>query len=200
MNSYAKPKQFLELHGKPVILYTLEHFEEHPEVDNIVVVCLESWINELEHLLRRYEFGKVLKIIPGGGTGHESIYIGLSELERVCAADDIVLIHDGVRPLITKELISANIAEVKEYGCAITVEPVRESVVICERESLISSVPNRDTVYTAKAPQSFYYGMIWSIYKKAQEDIYSPWQPRYSLAEMYERLILDWSEAVSGRA
>jgi len=170
MNSYAKPKQFLELHGKPVILYTLEHFEEHPEIDNIIVVCIKSWIGEFEYLLRRYEYNKVSKIIPGGATGHESIYIGLSELEQVCSENDIILIHDGVRPLITKELISANIAKVLEYGSAITVEPVRESVVICSEGDLISSVPVRSTVYTAKAPQSFYYGQIWDIYQKAQKD------------------------------
>ena len=170
MNSSAKPKQFLELHGKPVILYTLEHFEEHHEVDGIIIVCLESWIDELKHLLRRYEFHKVLKIVPGGNTGHESIYIGLSALEQICDKDDIVLIHDGVRPLITKELISANIAKVRERGNAITVEPASESVVICEKGDLISSIPNRGVVYTAKAPQSFYYGMIWEIYQRANRD------------------------------
>ena len=170
MNSSAKPKQFLELHGKPVILYTLEHFEGHHEIDGIIVVCLESWIDELKHLLRRYEFRKVLKIVPGGNTGHESIYTGLSALKQICGKDDIVLIHDGVRPLITKELISANIAKVRECGCSITVEPAAESVVICEAGDMVSFVPNRNAVYTAKAPQSFYYGMIWELYQRANRD------------------------------
>ena len=170
MNSHAKPKQFLELHGKPIILYTLEHFEYHHEIDDIIVVCLESWIEELRYLLRRYEFHKTTKIVPGGNTGHESIFIGLSALEQKCREDDIVLIHDGVRPLITKELISTNIAKVRDHGCAITVEPVTESVVICDTGYLISSIPKRKTAYIAKAPQSFYYGVIWDIYKRANRD------------------------------
>ena len=170
MNSRAKPKQFLELHGKPVILYTLEHFEEHPEIDNIVVVCLESWIRELKILLQRYDIKKVSKIVPGGKTGHESIYNGLKTLESVCSIDDIVLIHDGVRPLITGELISANIAKVKECGAAITVEPATESVINSENGDSVDSVPRRDSMYIAKAPQSFYYGLIWQMYQRARND------------------------------
>ena len=170
MNSSAKPKQFLELHGKPVILYTLEHFEGHHEIDGIIVVCLESWINELNHLLRRYEFRKVLKIVPGGNTGQESIYTGLSALEQICGKDDIVLIHDGVRPLINAELITANIAKVKEHGTAITVEAATESVVSIGEGNFIKSVPPRAEMFTAKAPQSFRYGLIWDLYQKARKD------------------------------
>jgi len=170
MNSRAKPKQFLELHGKPVILYTLEHFEAHPEIDNIVVVCLKNWIGELKMFLRRYDIKKVSKIVPGGNTGHESIYNGLAALERVCADKDIVLIHDGVRPLITEELISANIAKVKECGTAITAEPATESIISSENGDLIDAVPKRSSMYTAKAPQSFYYGIIWDLYRRARRD------------------------------
>ncbi len=170
MNSRARPKQFLELHGKPIILYTLEHFEEHPEIDSIVIVCLENWIDELKLLLRRYDIRKVAEIVPGGNTGHESIYNGLKALGSICKAEDIILIHDGVRPLITQELISANIAKVKECGTAITVEPAVESVVSSENGDLIDSVPKRNNMYTAKAPQSFYYGMIFDLYQRARND------------------------------
>lgn len=170
MNSRAKPKQFLDLHGKPIILYTLEHFEDHPEIDNIIVVCLESWIGELKLLIKRYDLSKVTKIVQGGATGHESIYNGLKALEDTCGMEDIVLIHDGVRPLINEDLISANIAKVKECGTAITVEAATESVVSCKDGDLIDAVPDRASMYTAKAPQSFRYGMIWSIYQKARED------------------------------
>ncbi len=170
MNTRAKPKQFLELHGKPVILYTLDHFESHPDIDSIVVVCLESWINELKILLDRYDIKKVSQIVPGGSTGHESIYFGLKALQEVCQADDIVLIHDGVRPLITEELITANIRKVMEYGTAITVEAATESVVSSKNGDLIDGVPNRGSMYVAKAPQSFRYGMIWDLYKRAREE------------------------------
>ena len=170
MNTNAKPKQFLNLYGKPIILYTLEHFEDHPEIDEIVIVCLESWIKELERFLRCYDIKKVIKIVPGGKTGHESIYNGLKALENICKTDDIVLIHDGVRPLITKELISANIAKVKECGTAITAESATESVISSENGDVVGSVPNRSSMFTAKAPQSFEYGMIWDLYQRARKD------------------------------
>ncbi len=170
MNTRSKPKQFLELHGKPIISYTLDHFENHKEIDNIVVVCLESWINELKRLLEHYDIKKVTQIVPGGKTGHESIYNGLKALENVCKAEDIVLIHDGVRPLITEDLISANIAMVKECGTAITAEPATESILSSKNGEFVDAVPNRSNMYTAKAPQSFYYGMIWDLYQRSRRD------------------------------
>ena len=170
MNTRAKPKQFLELHGKPIIIYTLEHFEMHPEIDNIVVVCIENWIQELKHMLRHYAFDKVSQIVPGGETGDVSIYNGLRALKDICKLDDIVLIHDGVRPLINEELITANIMKVKECGIAITVEAATESIVRLDDNTRITDVPPRKDMYLAKAPQSFRYGMIWDLYQKAYSD------------------------------
>jgi 2-C-methyl-D-erythritol 4-phosphate cytidylyltransferase len=170
MNTRAKPKQFLELHGKPIIIYTLEHFELHPKIDDIVVVCLASWISELHNILKRYAFEKVSKIVPGGAGGDISIYNGLQAMETKCSTDDIVLIHDGVRPLIDAELISANIEKVEKYGAVITVESAVESVVRLNSDGLISDVPPRSEMYTAKAPQSFKYCVIWDLYKKARRD------------------------------
>jgi 2-C-methyl-D-erythritol 4-phosphate cytidylyltransferase len=170
MSTVAKPKQFLELHGKPIILYTLEHFESHSEIDSIIVVCLEDWIKELEFALRKYEIKKVSQIIPGAGTAHESILKGLLALEKDCAHDDIVLIHDGVRPLINERLIAENIEKAKEHGAVITVEAVRESVVISEDGDLVDYVPRRRSVFTAKAPQTFHFGLILGLYKRALAD------------------------------
>lgn len=170
MNTRAKPKQFLELHGKPVILYTLEHFEIHPEVDAILIVCIEGWIAELKRLLRINEYNKVMNIVPGGEGGDLSIYNGLEALQSTCAQDDIVLIHDGVRPLINADLISGNIAAVREHGTAITVEAVSESVVRLGTEGCVTEVPPRPEMYMAKAPQSFRYGMIWDLYRRAYKE------------------------------
>lgn len=170
MNSRSKPKQFLEMHGKPIIIYTLEHFEYQDAIDNIVVVCIEDWIAELKGLLRRYGFMKIKKIIPGGETGHDSIYLGLKAMRDLAKDDDIVLIHDGVRPLINQELINQNIEAVKKYGSAITCEAARESVVCSADGEVISSVPPRAQMYIAKAPQSFYYGNILKLYETARED------------------------------
>lgn len=170
MNSRSKPKQFLEVHGKPIIIYTIEHFEYHDEIDGIVVVCLENWIKELEGLLDRYQIKKVTTIVPGGETGHDSIYNGLFAMEKIANDNDIVLIHDGVRPLINEELITKNIRAVEQYGNAITSESVRESIVRSEDGVTINDVPPRDQVYVAKAPQSFYFNEIYEIYKKSKAD------------------------------
>lgn len=170
MNSRSKPKQFLEMHGKPIIIYTLEHFEYHNEIDEIFVVCIREWIDELNGLLKRYGITKVKTIVSGGETGHDSIYVGLEAMGDTTQADDMVLIHDGVRPLINTELINQNIESVIKYGSAITSEPVRESVVRCIDGENIAEVPPRNQMYVAKAPQSFWYGDISNLYKKAQAD------------------------------
>lgn len=170
MNSRSKPKQFLEMHGKPILIYTLEHFEYHEEVDNIVIVCLKEWIAELEGLLKRYGITKVRKIVNGGETGHDSIFYGLKAMREFSHDNDIVLIHDGVRPLIDEELISQNIEAVRKYGNAITSEAVRESVVRSVDGENIAEIPKRSQMYVAKAPQSFYYGKILQLYTKAQEN------------------------------
>lgn len=170
MNTRSKPKQFLELHGKPIIIYTLEHFEYHEEIERIVVVCITDWITELKGLLRRYGITKVEQIIPGGETGHDSIYYGLAAMKSTCEDDEIVLIHDGVRPLINEELITRNIEAVKKYGTAITVEAARESVVRCIDGKNVSEVPPRGEMYTAKAPQSFRYRQILNLYERAQRE------------------------------
>lgn len=173
MNANARPKQFLELYGKPIIMYTLEHFERHPAIDNILVVCLEEWIAELNKNLRKYAVEKVSQVIPGGSRGDISIYNGLHALQEKCGSNDIVLIHDGVRPFINSGLISANIAKVNECGNAITVEAATESIVRI-RDSQIVETPPRVEMFTAKAPQSFRYGMIWGLYKQARSDGIQP--------------------------
>lgn len=170
MNAQSKPKQFLEMHGKPILIYTLEHFENHREVDNIIVVCLESWIEELKLYIKRYEMNKVTRIVSGGETGHDSIYNGLIALKDSACDDDIILIHDGVRPLITERLISDNIAAVRKYGNAITVEAARESVIQSKNGIDVDGEPDRREMYIAKAPQSFYFQQIFSCYQRAERE------------------------------
>ncbi len=170
MNSRSKPKQFLEMNGKPIIIYTLEHFEYSSRIEEIVVVCIEGWVEELRGLLKRYGITKVTTIVPGGETGHDSIYLGLEAMKNTTSEDDTILIHDGVRPLINEELISINIRSVEKYGSAITSEPVRESVIRCTDGENISDVPPRDQMYIAKAPQSFTFGKIFKLYERAQKE------------------------------
>ena len=139
-------------------------------MDNIVVVCLESWMHELQYQINRYGLKKVTQIVPGGGTGHDSIYNGLLAMKETASEDDIVLIHDGVRPLITEQLITENIVAVREFGTAITVEPARESVIHSVDGVNVDVEPDRSQIYIAKAPQSFRYGEILKLYERAHED------------------------------
>lgn len=170
MNTRSKPKQFLEIHGKAIIIYTLEHFEYHEEIENIVVVCIKDYMEELKGLLRRFGITKVKKIVPGGDTGHDSIYQGLLAMEEFARKEDIVLIHDGVRPLIDEELITLNIDAVRKYGNAITCEADKESQIRSLNGRTVLEMPPREQMYTAKAPQSFYYGEIKKLYETAHED------------------------------
>lgn len=170
MNSRSKPKQFIEIQGKPIIIYTLEKFEYHKEIDDIIIVCLDEWIDRLPFMLNRFGINKVSKIVSGGDTGHDSIYNGLFALKDKANSEDIILIHDGVRPLITEDLISENIKAVKEFGNAITAESTRESVIKSVDGKIVSDVPVGHHMYSAKAPQSFYYNDIMEVYNQAQED------------------------------
>ncbi|BCK45826.1 TPA: 2-C-methyl-D-erythritol 4-phosphate cytidylyltransferase [Streptococcus suis] len=170
MKTTTKPKQFLELHGKPIIIHTIEHFENHPLVDQIVIVCIEGWIEYLETLLSKFQIKKVVKVVPGGTTGQMSIFNGLEALSGNIENDDIVLIHDGVRPLIDAEIITNNIECVRNNRTAITVKPVIETVIQVNEDNAITNVVDRDSCQTAVAPQSFYLADIYPIHLKAQED------------------------------
>lgn len=157
MNTKDRPKQFLMVHGKPIIVHTIEKFQEHNEVDGIIVVCVEGWLEYMKEMQYRYRLDKIGKIVTGGKTGQLSIYNGLKAAESIYGAEDtIVLIHDGVRPLITAKVISDNIECVKKYGNAITCAPTKESVVLVNEENVILSVVEREDSRTAKAPESFY--------------------------------------------
>ena len=172
MNSKTLPKQFLELHGKPIIIYTLEQFDNHPQVDGIVVVCLDGWHDYLQKLLRKFNIEKVKAIVTGGTTGQESIFRGLCKLTELYSDDDIVMIHDGVRPLIDVETISENIACVEQHGSAITVAPPVETVTVndADDKNLVGSIIDRKNCRMAKAPQSFYLGEIYRTHLQARQE------------------------------
>ena len=171
MNTKTLPKQFLELHGKPIIIHTIEHFEAHSEIKDIVVVCVDDWLDYCKDLLAKFNIKKVSQVVPGGETGQMSIFNGLETLrEKYQGNDDYVLIHDGVRPLIDEEIISKNIESVKKYGTAITVKPVIETVVQVDEEDIINNVIERSTCQTAVAPQSFVLSEIYSLHMRAQAE------------------------------
>lgn len=154
MQTVSKPKQFLELNGKPVIIYTIELFENHPQIYGIVVVCVADWIAYCEKQLKKFDISKVGCVVPGGATGQESIYHGLVAVKDVYGPDCNVLIHDGVRPLITEQTITDNIAAVNEYGNCITCVPATETFVVTQNDGSMH-IPSRADSLIARAPQTF---------------------------------------------
>lgn len=171
MNSKDRPKQFLLIHGKPIIVHTIEVFQYHKEIDAIIVACLEDWIPYMEEMQYRYRLDKIKKIVPGGDTGQLSIYNGVKAAAKLYRTDrNVVLIHDGVRPLINDRIISENIAAVKEHGSAITCAPAQETFVLIDDENNISEVADRKHSRLAKAPQSFWLEELLGAQEQAIRD------------------------------
>lgn len=171
MNSKDKPKQFLEVHGKPIIVHTIDIFEKSKEIDSIIISCVDDWIDYMEDLKYKFRLDKVKKIVKGGKTGQESIYNGLKAAEEMFGIkDNIVLIHDGVRPLINEKILSDNIDSVKKFGSAITSSVAKETFVLVDDNGEVNKIPSRDHSRIAKAPQSFYLNDILEVHKKAIED------------------------------
>lgn len=168
MHSKDKPKQFLEMYNKPIIIHTIEYFEKNLEIDAIVVVCVADWFDYLEKLLYRFRIDKVKKVVPGGATGQLSIYNGLVAAKEIAGEEkSVVLIHDGVRPLISDKLITENIRSVEKYGNSITSGIVKETIVEIDDDHDIKLVPDREHSRVAKAPQCFYLDDILLAHTKA---------------------------------
>ena len=170
MNSKSRPKQFLQFYGKELIIHTLENFQNHSEIDGIVIVCIEDWIPYLNKLLEKYGIDKVKAIVSGGVTGQESIFKGLKAIKTFDKDEkSIVLIHDGVRPFINEDVISSCIKSVKEKGSAITVVPATETIITSE-DGKISTITDRSKCCLARAPQCFYLDDILDAHHKAIKD------------------------------
>ena len=170
MNSRAKPKQFLEIHGKPIIVYTIENFERHPQIDGICVVCVEEWVNEAKSLIHQYNLKKVKWIVSGGSTALGSQYNGLVEISKDVIEPCIVLIHDGVRPLINSSLISMCIKSVEERGSAVTVAPATETIIQVDKNNKIITTVRRSDCQLARAPQCYYLSDILSAHETAMNE------------------------------
>ena len=149
------PKQFLEINGKPIIIHTLQLFQYHEQIDRIYVSVLADYISYMKELVEEYRLKKVADVIPGGETAQDSIYNALKKAESENPADSIVLLHDGVRPFVSHDVISDNIKSVKEKGNGITCTPCYETILLSKDGRDVDSVPFRKDTFAAQAPQSF---------------------------------------------
>ncbi|WP_062529907.1 2-C-methyl-D-erythritol 4-phosphate cytidylyltransferase [Olsenella sp. DNF00959] len=171
MRSKDLPKQFLVIHGKPIIVRTVELFEKHSDIDAIVVACVPEWIEYCEQLFSQYGFNKVAKVVAGGTTGQESIYKGLQAAEVVSGGErSVVLVHDGVRPLISESTITDNIDAVRTYGSAVTCVPAKETVVEIDEGGEVVKVPERSHIRFARAPQSYWLDELIAAHGRAIAD------------------------------
>lgn len=160
------PKQFLELDGKPVLAHTLALFQEHPLVDGIVLVVSPEYFDDCRALAAKYGIAKTLDLAESGATAQDSIYSGLRAAAAKYPADAVVLLHDGVRPYVLPEVITANIEAVEKFGNAVTYTPCFETIVLSKDGSTIDALPYRRESYTAQAPQSFRLGDILAAHER----------------------------------
>ena len=191
MKSADIPKQFIEVDGKAIIIRTLENFSHHEEIDNIVVVCLESWLDHLETLLKQYHVSKVSACIPGGDSGHQSIHNGLVKIAETAKPEDIVLICDGVRPVVSRELISNCIAETQKHETAVPVVPSIDSVLYSEDGHSCSKSMPRKAMFITQAPQGYTMKKImWAHDEAERRGILNPISSSELLIELGEEVRL----------
>ena len=163
------PKQFINVYDKPIIMYTLECFQNHPEIDAIVVVCLKGWENVLDAYIKQFNITKVVSIVPGGKTGFESIQNGTKEIKRLFSDKDIVVVHDGTRASLSPEIISNNLAICIEKGNAITAIPCVEALAYSECGNESEKEISRDFVYRTQTPHSFRLKDLCEMHKEAKK-------------------------------
>lgn len=163
-----RPKQFLEIDNKPILCHTIEHFEKSDNIDKIVVVSAVDWIEYTKEIINKYNFKKVDCVIPGGDTALNSQYLGLQAAARLTDDEDsIVLVHDGVRPLINQKLIDDCIDSVKKHGNGITTAPAIETITKTDAEGRIIDIIERSSCQMARAPQAFRLYQLLRCHEKS---------------------------------
>lgn len=161
------PKQFITVNEKPVIVYTLEAFQNHPEIDAIAVVCIAGWENVLSAYAKQFNITKLQYIIPGGENGQSSIRNGIFELEKHFDSDDIVLIHDAIRPMVSADIISDCIVKTRQFGNAITVIPCAEAMMETSDGVVSTGSYPRENLKRTQTPQGFKLGEICQLHRDA---------------------------------
>ena len=161
------PKQFIHIYDKPVIIYTLEGFQKHPEIDAIEVVCLEGWEDSLRDYARQYGITKLKWIAPGGNTGQESIRNGVYNLEGTLKGDDIAIIHDGIRPMVDSGVLSDILRVCRLHGNGVTSTPYNEQIFVKADETSTRQYIPRETLRKVATPQAYRYDLLLRSYKRA---------------------------------
>ena len=163
------PKQFINVFDKPVLIYTLESFQHHPQIDVIEIVCIDGWHDVVWAYAKQFNIKKLQWIVSGGETVQESIRNGIYHLEGKCEDDDIVVIHDGIRPLVETAVLSDVIQKCRQYGNAVTSMPYNEQIFVMDDElSTVKYIP-RETLRRVSTPQAYKFGKVDMAYHEAFE-------------------------------
>lgn len=161
------PKQFITVNNKPIIVYTLEAFQNHPNIDAIYVSCLDGWEMVLEAYAKQFNITKLKRIVKGGETGQMSIYNGLFAIKE--DYDDtsklIIVVHDGNRPLVSQDIITDNLVTQKKYGCAVTAIPTTEVVFVSKDGVKSNESLNRDELWRTQTPHSYMFDELWEVHQ-----------------------------------
>lgn len=163
------PKQFMNVYDKPLIIYTLENFERHPDIDGIAVVCLEGWHEVLKAYARQYSITKLKWVLDGGADGQESTHKGIAALRDVCDNDDIILVHDAIRPFITEEVITDAIARCRRKGSGLSAVRCQETIVRTDDGKSGSEGISRQEIMRVQTPQAYKYGKALWAYEEADK-------------------------------
>lgn len=162
------PKQFMNVYDKPLIIYTLENFEKHPEIDGIAVVCLEGWHEVLRAYARQHHITKLKWVVSGGSDGQTSTQKGIEALQEECNKDDVVLVHDAIRPFITPEVITDAIVKCKQKGSGLSSVRCQETIVRTDDGASGDESIARTEIMRVQTPQAYLYGKALWAYEEAE--------------------------------
>ena len=173
MGNVEKPKQYLNIAGKPIIIHTLEKFYVNDKFEKIIVLCPNQWVNHTENLIKKYigENDKIV-VISGGSTRNETIMNAIAYIEDHYTIDDdsVIVTHDSVRPFVTHRIIEENIKYAQEYGACDTVVPATDTIVKSMDNEIISEIPDRSKMYQGQTPQSFNIKLLKDLFLSLTDD------------------------------
>lgn len=161
------PKQFINVHEKPILFYTLDSFQKHPLIDAIEVVCIEGWETMVNAYAHQFGISKLKWISKGGGSAQESIRNGVFFLKDICAPDDIVVIHDGIRPLLAQEVLTDVIQVCQQKGNAVSSMPYNEQIFVTQDQKTSTQYIPRETLRRVVTPQAYHFQELYEAYDRA---------------------------------
>ena len=165
----AIPKQFVIVENRPIIVYTLQKFQDHPEIDKIIVSCLRGWKEMVQAYANQFNIDKLIHIVEGGEDAQESIRKGVDWLKENCKSEDLVVIHDAIRPLVTDKLISDSIRCCREYGMGVAAVRSMDTVMLTQDGIIGQENISRDSIRRIQTPQTYRLDYLHTMHQKALE-------------------------------